>query len=328
MNEELIPIHSISIDPNEISNSFGLEMNDVQIVTNAIEESTTPILAEVTNEFVESINNLTIDSQPLVNESAELISTNETTNTTDVVTTNSESYNVNEVTSRFSGATWFQAMQKSTVLLAGVGGIGSWIHFLLARMDVSSIHVYDNDIVEIGNLSGQFYSVNEIGMHKTEAMNKIVQSFCDYYKTFVHIERFTKDTPAGDIMICGFDNMEARKTFYNVWKTHVLNKPISERKECLFIDGRLSAEEFQIYCIQGNELVYFDKYEETLFNDNQALHVQCSYKQTSYCANMIASVIVNLFTNFITNCTDPIIKRDLPFKTYYDASLMFFKTEY
>lgn len=323
MGEDLIPIPSISIDPNEISDSFGLEMNNVQIVTNAIEEPATSTFA-----VLETVNNFIAVSQPIISESTDSIPTDENSNTTDVITTNSESYSVNEVTSRFSGATWFQAMQKANVLLAGIGGIGSWIHFLLARMDVASVHIYDNDVVETGNLSGQFYSIEEIGMHKTEAMNNIVERFCDYHKTFVHTTRFTKDTMAGDIMICGFDNMEARKTFYNAWKEHVLNKPMSERKECLFIDGRLSAEEFQIYCIQGNESVYFSKYEETLFDDNQAEAVQCSYKQTSYCANMIASIIVNLFTNFITNCTEPVIKRDLPFKTYYDASLMFFKTEY
>jgi hypothetical protein len=97
----------------------------------------------------------------------------------------------------------------------------------------------------------------------------------------------------------------------------------------LFIDGRLAAESFQIFCIRGDDTVNIDRYEkEYLFSDEEAEAELCSYKQTSYCANMIGSYIVNLYTNFIANTLNPIIKRDLPFKTYYDASLMYLKTEY
>ena len=67
--------------------------------------------------------------------------------------------------------------------------------------------------------------------------------------------------------------------------------------------------------------------KEYLFEDYQAESLQCSMKQTTYCANMIGSVIVNLFTNFIANQLKPLIDRDVPFKTYYDASMMYFKTE-
>ena len=70
------------------------------------------------------------------------------------------------------------------------------------------------------------------------------------------------------------------------------------------------------------------KYENNyLFNDSEAEETVCSYKQTTFCANMIASVIVNLFVNFVANECNPLIPRDLPFLTRYDASTMFFKTE-
>ena len=87
-------------------------------------------------------------------------------------------------------------------------------------------------------------------------------------------------------------------------------------------------EEFQVFCIKGDDSFNIKKYANGyLFEDWQAESVACSMKQTTYCANMIGSVIVNLFTNFISNTLDPVIPRDLPFKTYYDASMMYFKTE-
>ena len=52
--------------------------------------------------------------------------------------------------------------------------------------------------------------------------------------------------------------------------------------------------------------------EQFLFTDEEADAVTCSYKQTTYMASMIASVIANLFINFVTNECDPIIERDLP----------------
>ena len=42
-------------------------------------------------------------------------------------------------------------------------------------------------------------------------------------------------------------------------------------------------------------------------------------------ANMIGSIIVNLFVNFVAINSNDL--RDLPFITTYDAKFMFFKTE-
>ncbi len=44
-------------------------------------------------------------------------------------------------------------------------------------------------------------------------------------------------------------------------------------------------------------------------------------------ANMIGSVMVNLFVNFVANECDPVFPRDVPFLTTYDASTMYFKVE-
>ena len=40
------------------------------------------------------------------------------------IPTNSGSLLVDEATSRFSSAIWYEAIQKKTIILAGVGGIG------------------------------------------------------------------------------------------------------------------------------------------------------------------------------------------------------------
>ena len=139
-------------------------------------------------------------------------------------------------------------------------------------------------------------------------------------------ERFTEASEATDIMICGFDNMEARHIFFDKWLDHVNSLSNDDKGKCLFIDGRLAAENFQVLCMKGDDVFNIRKYRNSfLFSDSEADETICSYKQTSFMANMIASIMVNLFVNFCANECDPLVPRDLPFYTEYTAETMYFK---
>lgn len=244
------------------------------------------------------------------------------------IPTNSATLLVDEATSRFSSAIWYENIQKKTIILAGVGGIGSYVGFLLARMKPASMFIYDNDIVEAVNMSGQLYGQSDLGRPKVSALTEMIRNYAGYSSVFAISERFTTESEASDIMICGFDNMAARRLFFNKWVNHVQSKPEKERKNCLFIDGRLAAEEFQVLCIKGDDEYNINRYNnEFLFSDTEADATVCSYKQTTFCANMIASYMVNLFVNFCANQCEPLIDRDLPFLTTYNAETMYLKTE-
>ena len=244
------------------------------------------------------------------------------------IPSNSATLLVDEATSRFSSAIWYENIQKKTVILAGVGGIGSYVGFLLARMKPASMFIYDDDIVEAVNMSGQLYGQSDLGRPKVSALAEMIRNYAGYSSVFAISERFTNESEASDIMICGFDNMTARKLFFNKWLSHVQSKPEEERKNCLFIDGRLAAEEFQVLCIKGDDEYNINRYNnEFLFSDAEADETICSYKQTTFCANMIASYMVNLFVNFCANQCEPLIDRDLPFLTTYNAETMYLKTE-
>ena len=229
---------------------------------------------------------------------------------------NSRSVLVSETTSRFSGAAWFNNVQSKTVTLAGLGGIGSYVAFLLSRLNVNGMILYDDDIVEAGNLSGQLYSLEDIGRSKVTSIGNMMGNYSNYFRHHCFSERFTAESTPTAIMMCGFDNMEARRTYYNKWKNFVMSTPINGRGECLFIDGRLAAESFQVICIKGDDAYNRKRYEqEFLFDDSEAEQTICSYKQTTFMANMIASVMVNLFVHYCANLCDPLIPRDLPFFT-------------
>lgn len=243
---------------------------------------------------------------------------------------NSQTITVDETTSRFSGAIWYEEIQKQVVTLAGVGGIGSYVGFLLGRLKPQRLIIYDPDRVETVNMSGQLYGQEDVGKFKSVALAIMVKNYANYNNIVTLTNRFEANSESTDIMICGFDNMEARRTFYESWKQRVLSYSADSdnRKKCLFIDGRLAAEEFQVLSIQGDDERAMVEYENKwLFNDAEAEETICSYKQTTFMANMIASVMVNIFVNFIANQCGPIIDRDVPFFISYDASTMFTKVE-
>ena len=243
---------------------------------------------------------------------------------------NSQTITVDETTSRFSGAIWYEEIQKQTVTLAGLGGIGGYVGFLLGRLKPLRLIIYDPDRVETVNMSGQLYGRSDVGSYKSTALVNMIEDYANYSNIVALNQRFEDNSEATDIMICGFDNMAARRTFYEKWKQRVLSYPADSdnRKKCLFIDGRLAAEEFQVLSIQGDDERAMVEYENKwLFSDSEAEETICSYKQTTFMANMIASVMVNVFVNFVANFCGPIIDRDVPFFISYDASTMFTKVE-
>lgn len=242
---------------------------------------------------------------------------------------NSQTITVDETTSRFSGAIWYEKIQQQTVTLAGVGGIGSYVGFLLGRLKPARLIIYDPDRVETVNMSGQLYGRSDVGAYKVIALANMVKDYANYYNIVTANERYQCGNNATDIMICGFDNMDSRREYYTAWKLRVMSyTDIEDRKKCLFIDGRLAAEEFQVLSIQGDDERAMAEYEDKwLFSDAEAEETICSYKQTTFMANMIASVMVNVFVNFVANQCKPIIDRDVPFFISYDASTMFTKVE-
>lgn len=232
---------------------------------------------------------------------------------------------VREELVRFSDAEWFNKVQEKVIVLAGVGGIGSNMAVILAKLNPSAIYIFDDDLVESFNLAGQFYSNDDIGRPKVEALAASVNKYTNYSSIFALNRRFMPgEEVVSDIMVCGFDNMRARRDFFAAWKSHVMALSEERRKDCLFIDGRLTADEFQIFCMTGEDSFYMDEYVSNyLFNDYEAQRETCSYKQTGFLADMIGAFMVNLIVNFCANQVNPKRNMTLPFMTSYRSSMMF-----
>ena len=238
MNNTESEVNNIDVvaDDDDFNIDIALDSGEPPVSVAVGRVSATVNETSVTTENVNEANTTTSYTDTTITDSSEStpLTAEEAIN---LLPVNSLSYATDETSSRFSGAMWYNEIQKSTIVLAGMGGIGSYCLFCLSRMKPKQIFIYDDDTVELANLSGQLYSIPMVGKKKVDAMASLAKDFSNYHSVQAVPQKFTEDIPAGDIMICGFDNMEARNGFFNAWVKHLVNHPHPEN--CLFIDGRL-----------------------------------------------------------------------------------------
>lgn len=206
---------------------------------------------------------------------------------------------------RFSDAVWkLDDDKKPTIVVGGAGTIGSWLMLFLSRTrNYSSLYLYETDSVDETNIAGQFFSPDQIGLTKHKAIDDNIRRFSGYRGSDC-LGRYNSGDAVGPIVMVGYDNMKARKEMFDAWKTY----PNRE----VFIDGRMSMENGQVYTvIKGEE----ERYEKTLFSDEEVPAQTCSLKSTTHCGAHIASVMIASLNNYLANkhhYEDYI--REIPFK--------------
>lgn len=311
-------IAPVEVPPDNLSDmAVEFALNNSSVVTSLSNE------AENTEENDTSASSEDSESQSKDNSEEESLPSEG-----NALPLNSPTLLMDDSTSRFSGTEWYNEIKKQRIIIAGIGGIGSNAAYQLARMSLANITLYDNDTVEAANMSGQFFSYDDVRKSKVDAIADRISNYTTTSQVNAIKDNFTNNTEPGDIMICGFDSMSARRGFFASWAKHVSQKSEEEKSKCLYIDGRLSIDTLQVFCIRGDDAYNKNRYKKNfLFLDSEADATVCSMKQTTYLACMIGSIITNLFTNFVADTLNPVIPYDLPFFTEYDAQNMIFKTE-
>lgn len=207
---------------------------------------------------------------------------------------------------RFKEAPWYSPEMEVTV--GGLGSIGSWLTFMLGRL-VNTIYVYDFDVVESHNLSGQLYGRADIDREKAQAVKAIASDYNPSTKIRKR-GKFEEDSGVTPVTFSCFDNMLARKHMFESWKQ------MDNRK--LFIDGRLTAEQLWVYSVTPENQ---EQYSDILVDDDEIEELPCSFKSTTHISSMIASQMTVMFTNWLHNQQIEDI-RDLPFEVTYTAPMV------
>jgi sulfur carrier protein ThiS adenylyltransferase len=122
-------------------------------------------------------------------------------------------------------------LQKSSVGIAGVGGLGSNVAVSLARAGIGRLVIVDFDSVEDSNLNRQYYFRDQIDMVKVEALKETIFRIDESIKVEVFNHRLTKDTMDRpfhnvDVIVEALDSADIKTLFIEEVMKKLPNIPV------------------------------------------------------------------------------------------------------
>ena len=107
------------------------------------------------------------------------------------------------------------AVKDYTVAILGCGGLGSQVAWILARLGVGKLILYDFDVVEASNLNRQNYSVSDIGKKKAEATAIRIKQWLPHVSVeardeFVDAELLKRVAAEADIVVEAYDGVGSK----------------------------------------------------------------------------------------------------------------------
>lgn len=219
-----------------------------------------------------------------------------------------------EIDARFKDAPWYAKASSHRILVGGAGGIGSNALYYLTKTIPAHYFVFDFDTVDIHNIGTQFFGKSQLGELKVNAIKKVLEDYSNA-KIIAFNQAFTKDTGNMDIMLSCFDNMKARKIFYECWK---------ERNSGILIDGRLRATYYEIFVVTPERC---EEYEKTLFEDIEVDEGPCTFKQAAFTAGLIGARMTHILVNYLTNLHSKEDICELPFHIEESTELFYINIE-
>jgi len=168
--------------------------------------------------------------------------------------------------------------ESASYTQVGVGGIGSFASFAVAKMGVPHITLIDPDLVEPHNLPCQMFDAEHADWHKvTAAASQINLATGGEIDPTTIIARITEHGWDGTdevgrlsgVVGSGLDSMKAR---HDLWHQAVRMNPTIP----LYIDGRLDGQSIVIYAIRPWDLEDVEQYEATLKDDDEVGTGSCT----------------------------------------------------
>ncbi len=136
--------------------------------------------------------------------------------------------------------------------IAGLGGLGSNIALMLARTGIQKLMLADFDCVDISNLNRQAYTIDQIGMEKTKAMEQLIRQVNPWIELEFYQGRITNENAASLFqeypVICeAFDDPEAKAEF--------VSAVLEQLPESFLISGNGMAGTYSSNLIQTKKMM-------------------------------------------------------------------------
>jgi len=195
------------------------------------------------------------------------------------------------------------AHDNPKVVVVGAGSLGSNIVFLLAKMGVQDIKVYDGDDIEEHNLPNQMYTHEQVGLSKVVALSENLNMFGQNSFRF-NVGNVTDkvDIPneAETIYILATDTLESRRLVYGLIEFFPMH----------LIDARSGGEGYQIYYVDLMNDEMKAEYVKTLEGEDGEL--KCGEQTVIYNVMSAAAEVCNLVKRISKGQTHAtVIKREM-----------------
>ncbi|MEE0973344.1 MAG: HesA/MoeB/ThiF family protein [Paludibacteraceae bacterium] len=117
-----------------------------------------------------------------------------------------------------------QKIQNASVLIVGVGGLGSPVALYLAAAGVGTLHLVDADVVSLSNLGRQIlYNTTHLGKPKATVAKKVLQDLNPEiqvvpHNVFLDQENALSLVEKADVVVDCCDNFATRYLLHDVCK--------------------------------------------------------------------------------------------------------------
>lgn len=223
---------------------------------------------------------------------------------------------------RFKSLPWSEEVVKVSVDVIGAGGIGSWLSIFLNRTG-TIFRLVDNDTVDESNLGGQAYYNGAVGMSKTIAIGDMISMIGQHEPSNRFIGTVVEEMPnIGSITFSCLDSIRTRAKLFERWAASWRGN------KAIFIDGRMLAEDGEVYAVDASKKEHMEAYRTTLFEPDARSAPLCTARATSHCGALTAIFMLTLYTNFMTNKAMGMEIRDVPFKTEFHLPMMDFEVNF
>ncbi len=178
-----------------------------------------------------------------------------------------------------------EAFKSKRIDVIGVGATGSYLTWLLAKIGLQNIHIWDFDKVGEENVANQCFFLGHINQPKTEAVFSMVKKATGI-EVVKHSEKVTGKKEFGEIVFLAVDTMEGRKT---IWQSSLKFKMGIK----LVVETRFGMDSARIYAFNPCTPSHIKGWEETLCEDYETEASLCGIKSSiAPTACLVASIAV------------------------------------
>lgn len=224
-------------------------------------------------------------------------------------------------TMRFSAYEWAKPENRpSKIMVVGQGAVGSNLSYFLGRIG-DNLVVFDGDNFSIENMSGQFCSMDSIGINKAQACFDLSRRFSggDTAMT-AFAKHWEKEDGVINSVISAADSMTVRKNVFEAWSDlQVTQKvfPGPDFDKRFFMDFRMTATTGQVFFITNGRQA--KEYTKHLFDSSEAEQLPCNVKASTHNGALLVALGTSIINNYMANIKFGIDVYEVPFMTSWNA---------